>query len=242
MLAAMSSSRARRGLAAAVFALTVLASACGASAPPVSGPSGVDELEIPTPSPAPGDFVAGVDNPWLPLATGSVREYAVSGDGAGTRTVTVVEGNTEIAGVPVTAVREATVSADGATVASCVDYVAQDRAGNVWLFGHDQAVPEGDGSWRAGVGGSEAGLLMPARPRLGDGFRQELAPGIAEDVARVESTDAARSTPAGDFDSLVHVVVTTSLSGDEVDRYYARGVGLVQEDTPTASVSLTEAP
>ncbi len=231
--------RARRALAASVLALTVLASGCASSSPPVSGPSGVDELEIPTPSPDPGDFVARIDNPWLPLATGSSWEYAVSGADAGTRTVTVVEDDTEIAGVPVTAVREATVAADGATVSSSVDYVAQDRSGNVWLFGHEQGVPAGPGSWRAGVGGSRAGLLMAAVPRLGDGYRQELAPGIAEDVARVESIDAERSTPAGDFDRLVHVVVTSSLADEESDRYYARGVGLVQESTPETTVSLT---
>lgn len=241
MLADMSSSRARRGLVAAVFALIGLTAGCASSSPPVSGPSGVDELVIPTPSPDPDDFVAEIDNPWLPLTPGSVWEYAVSGEDAGTRTVTVVVDTAEIAGVPVTGVRQVTESPDGTSLAESVDYFAQDRSGNVWTFGHDSGT-DGEGSWRAGADGAKAGLAMAATPRLGDGYRQELAPGTAEDVARVESTDAARSTPAGDFDGLVHVVVTTSLSGDEVMRYYARGVGLVQEDTPDASVSLTETP
>ncbi len=242
MLTRMSSSRARRGLAAPLIALTVLASGCASSSPPVSGPSGVDELEIPTPSPDPVDFVAGIDNPWLPLVPGAVWEYAVSGEDAGTRTVTVLEAGTEIAGVGVTAVREAAVSPGGTVVGSSVDYFAQDSAGNVWLFGHDEAEPAGPGSWRAGVGGAEAGLAMAAAPRLGDGYRQGLAPGTAEDVARVESVEATRTTPAGAFDPVVHVVVTTSLSTEEVDRYYARGVGLVQELTPAATVSLTAVP
>ncbi len=239
MLAAMSTSRARHGLAAAVLAVVAVTAGCASSEPPISGPSGVDELVIPTPSPDPGDFVAGVDNPWLPLAPGTVREYDVSGEVAGTRTVTVVDGPTEIAGVRATGVRQVTESADGTTVAESVDYFAQDRSGNVWTFGRDQVVPDDSGSWRAGVDGARAGLAMPAGPRLGDGYRQELAPGVAEDIARVESTDASRSTAAGDYDDLLQIVVTT-VSGDEVTRYYARGVGLVQEYSADSAVSLTD--
>ncbi len=224
----------------------------------MSDPSGVDELVIPTPSPDPGDFAARITNPWLPLYPGAVWEYDVSGPVPGTRTVTVVDGTTDVAGVDVTGVRQVTASLDGTTVAESVDYFAQDRQGNVWAFGRDQVVPDTGGSWRAGVDGAEAGLEMPAQPRVGDGFRQELAPGLAEDIASVESLDATRSTPAGEFDGLVQLAVTTVSSsvgagttssaspgtstGGGVDRFYAHGVGLVQEYTPQASVSLSSSP
>ena len=52
------------------------------------GPSGVDGLTIPTPTPDPADFVDVVDNPWLPLVADSVWTYAVVGAGPA-RTVTV---------------------------------------------------------------------------------------------------------------------------------------------------------
>src|SRR4051795_11996408 len=48
--------------------------ACGAS-PTTLGPSGVDGLTIPTPSPDPADFGDAVANPWFPLAAGTVWTY-----------------------------------------------------------------------------------------------------------------------------------------------------------------------
>ena len=43
---------------------------CGVGEPRSIDPPGVDELEIPTPSPDPADFVRAIDNPWLPLRAG----------------------------------------------------------------------------------------------------------------------------------------------------------------------------
>lgn len=245
MLAAMTSSRPRRGLATAVLAVLCGATAltgCAGAEPPVSEPAGVDGLEVPTPSPDPADFVARIDNPWLPLRTGTVLEYAVSGQVTGTRTATVVDGTTEVAGVDVTGVRTVTTAVDGTTLEEVLDYYAQDRSGNVWSFGRDRLLPDTAGSWRAGVGGAEAGLAMPAVPRRGDGYRQGLAPGVAEDVARVEALDAERATPAGDFADLLHVVVTTTLAEGETERFYAEGVGLVQETAPGTAAALTTVP
>jgi hypothetical protein len=246
MLAAMTSSRPGRGLAtpalAAALGAMALTAGCASAEPPKSDPAGVDQLVVPTPSPDPGDFVARVDNPWLPLPTGTVREYVVSGQVPGTRTVTVVDGTSEIAGVDVTGVRTVTVGDDGTALDEVVDFYAQDRAGNVWTFGREAVLPDATGSWRAGVGGAQAGLAMPAVPRRGDGFRQEAAPGIAEDLARVEDTDVVRSTPAGDFDDVLHLVVSSTVAEGEVDQFYAEGVGLVQERTTDASVTLTAAP
>jgi hypothetical protein len=114
---------------------------CGTASEP-SPPSGVDELVIPTPSPDPADFVAGVDNPWLPLEPGSTRTYDVSdARGHHTLTVTVAPGP-EIAGVATTA----QVSREPGTVVT--DWFAQDRDGNVWWFGRE-------GEWRAGEDAAE---------------------------------------------------------------------------------------
>ncbi|MEV7430567.1 hypothetical protein AB0N29_13190 [Nocardioides sp. NPDC092400] len=73
------------GLAAVVLTAALLAG-CG-TASPVSPPTGVDELVVPTPSPEPDDFVDGIDNPW----------FSEAGEPAGTA---------EVAGVTVTVLGE----------------------------------------------------------------------------------------------------------------------------------------
>ena len=240
MLAVMSRPGPLLRAGTAVAALALLAGGCGSSAPPPSGPSGVDGLVVPTPEPDPADFVSGLDNAWLALEPGSVRTYAVSGEAPGTRTVTVAPEPVEVAGVETTAVRSVTTDDAGERTAEVVDHLAQDRDGNVWWFGSDD-VAAGT-SWRAGADGALAGLLMPSVPRTGDGFRQALAPGVVEDVARVASTDESRDTEVGALDGLVHVVVTSTLSQVQVSRYYAEGIGLVSERSLTGGAELVERP
>ena len=203
--------RIRRTVAALLLPATLVpaASGCGTFAQSYA-PAGVDGLTIPTPDPQPRDFVGTVDNPWFPLEDGISRTFDVSGDGApgATRTVTVGPGRVEVAGVATTAVR----STRGAEVTT--DYYAQDRRGNVWWFAHDGA----DRSWRAARDGAQAGLAMPATPRVGDGYRTAYLPGVVQDVATVVEVD--RST--------VQVDITSTLAPGGVTREtYRRGTGLV---------------
>ncbi|HRI95949.1 MAG TPA: hypothetical protein PLZ93_10070 [Nocardioides sp.] len=227
--------RARRPGRCVVLALTVvltmamgtLLAGCG-TASPESPPSGIDELEIPTPSPDPGDFVAQVDNPWLPLTPGASWIYDVSGATSGTLTVTVRDAPMRIAGVDTTAVER--LGPDGTPV---VDYYAQDRAGNVWWFGRE-------GEWQAGADGAEAGVAMPADPRLGDGWRAAYAEGVVDVVVTVATTDQAATTPAGRFTGLVGLDTESSLTPEQATRsYYAEGVGLVEEVSTSGPVSQT---
>ena len=196
--------------------LTVLAGCGNASAP--SPPTGVDELVVPTPSPDPDDFVAVVDNLWLPLPAGRTWTYQVV-DAAGTHAVTVtVAAGPEVAGVATTA----RVSTEEGTATR--DWFAQDQAGNVWWFGRE-------GEWRAGVDGAQAGLAMPANPRVGDGYRTAYQPGVVEDVAEVEALDGSVTVPAGSYDGLLVTRVTTRLEpGSSREQSWAQGVGLVEED------------
>jgi hypothetical protein len=189
---------------------------CG-TASELSPPSGVDELVIPTPSPDPADFVAGVDNPWFPLEPASTRTYDVTDTrGQHTLTVTVAPGP-EIAGVATTA----QVSREPGTVVT--DWFAQDRDGNVWWFGRE-------GEWRAGDDGAEAGVAMLASPRVGDGYRQAYARGVVEDAAEVVEVDGSTTVPAGSYDDLLITDQRSALvAGTTRDLSYARGVGLVEE-------------
>lgn len=219
----MSSSRrpvVRTAIAATVLLPGMALGACGSAAAP-SPPSGVDGLVIPTPDPTPSDFVASVDNPWLPLAVGSRRVYVDLRSEMPAFTVTVEKGP-EIAGIATTtAVR---TNADGSTVR---DHFAQDRAGNVWWFGHED--PSGtSATWQAGTKGAEAGLAMPAHPRLGDGFRTAVAPGL-DQVATVAQRGEEVTVPHSTYTDTVEVDVADD--GVTHQDVYAKGVGLVRSST-----------
>ncbi|MBM0124665.1 hypothetical protein [Pimelobacter simplex] len=199
-------------IAALTLAGTVLAGCGSASAP--SPPSGVDGLVVPTPDPDPADFVARVDNPWLPLAPGSRWQYADPATGAATLTLTVEPGPAADGVATTTLVR---ASADGTVVR---DLYAQDRAGNVWWFGRE-------GQWRAGENGAEAGLAMPAAPRFGDGFRTASAPGLSE-VATVAALDEEVTVPLATYRRTVTLEVEDATGSRR--EVYARGTGLVRTD------------
>lgn len=211
---------------------------CGVGAPRSIGPQGIDGLEVPTPSPDPADFVAEVDNPWLPLVPGSTWRYEVSvgGEVEETVVVTVTDEEREVAGVTATVVRDVVRDADGTLVEDTRDWFAQDVDGNVWYLGEDTTSyearkPTKEGSWEAGVDGAQAGLVMPARPRVGDGFRQEYDAGEAEDQARVLDVAASRETAYGSWTDLLLTEDTTPLEPDVLEhKFYARGVGLVLEE------------
>jgi len=164
---------------------------------------------VPTPDPDPDDFVDEVDNPWLPLSPGALWTYDAP-DG-GTVELAVTDARQEVAGITTTVVAQQ--GDDGATTRLLV---AQDTDGNVWLLGEDGA----DGSWEAGVDGAGAGLLMPARPRAGDGFRAG-----PDRVLTVTATDGTADVPAGRWED---VVVVEDSDGDE--SWFARGVGPVLLD------------
>ncbi|MBJ7357326.1 hypothetical protein [Nocardioides sp.] len=185
--------------------------------------AGIDELDIPTPSPDPADFVAEIDNPWLPYAVGNAWVYDVTvGITDSTMTVEVTEDTRTIAGVVTTAVDTTYATAD--TPGTVRDYYAQDRQGNVWWFGSE-------GSWEAGVDGAQAGLAMPADPRLGDGWRRAYLEGVVETKVTVEEVDG---------DTLVLRSETPLVPGEVVQEVYAAGVGLERtfnvEGAPRSSV------
>ena len=212
---------------------------CGAGAPRKVGPSGVDGLVIPTPTADPADFVESVDNPLFPLRPGSVWRYESRVDGEVDETieVTVTDEVREVAGVPATVVHDVVTGADGEVVEDTFDWYAQDTAGNVWYLGEDttsyeKRKPSTEGSWEAGVDGAQAGLVMPAAPRLGDGFQQEFYAGQAEDQATIVDTSATRTTGYGSWDDLLQTEDTTPLEPRQVEqKFYAPGIGLVLEES-----------
>jgi len=220
-----------------VLLVGLLVTGCGA-APPRIDPTGVDGLTIPIPTPDPADFVEGIDNELLPLHPGSTWTYRATGeDGVETITVTVTDGTREVAGVATTVVHDVVRAQDGTLLEDTHDWFAQDTAGNVWYFGEDttaygESAASSEGSWQAGQDGAEAGLVMPAEPRVGDGYRQEFHEGEAEDRGRVLDVDATLSIGYGELHGLLKTEDTTPLEPGLVEhKYYAPGIGLVYEET-----------
>ena len=158
------------------------------------------------------------DSPWLALEPGATWRYDVSEDGRtlGTIDAEVLDDTTEIAGLEATALR-VTMDLDGPTGEETRFY-AQDEAGNVWLVGVDSATGL---SWRAGVDSAEAGLAMPADPRLGDGWLRFSVPNLLEARTRVE-------------DQSPTLVQTRDEAGTTTRNVYERGVGLASVEDLTA--------
>lgn len=226
MIRVLRDARPRVGLAVVV---ALLATGCGAM-PQETGEAGIDGLRIPAPSLDPGDFVDGVDNPWLPLTVGSTWRYRTE-DGD-RMLVEVDDRGPRIAGVEATEVTTVTTSTGRGRERSrrAVAWYAQDRDGNVWLLGRRDpgGASEPATRWRAGIDGARAGLAMAASPRLGDGYRSGLVKGIAEQTVRVLTLDGTAEVPAGDFDGVLVTETRDPLAEPQLSRqFYADGVGLI---------------
>lgn len=196
---------------AAVLPLLALAGCAGLGQPAAYDQPGINGLVIPTPSPAPDDFVDVVDNPWLALEPGATTQYDVTA-ATGSYEVQVLADTTEIAGLAATGVRTVT-DIDGEATDE-TRYYAQDVEGNVWLVGVEAAAHVGGTSWRAGEDGAEAGLAMPALPRLGDGWVTYGVPSVPEASRKVDDLSSEMVQMLDEADTTTRNV-------------YEKGVGLV---------------
>jgi hypothetical protein len=227
--------RSARWRAPLTLATVGLLAACGAGPEPAP-PTGIDELQIPTESPDPTDFVAEIDNPYLPLVPGSRWVYESQGADPETVTVTVTDETRVVAGVTTTVVSDVVTDADGKVVEETLDWFAQDTDGNVWYFGEDVTnfdngqPSDSGGSWEAGVDGALPGIVMPAEPTVGHAYRQEFYPGEAEDLGEILAIDGTLTVPAGSFQQVVTTRDWNPLEPDVVEeKQYAPGVGLIAE-------------
>lgn len=184
----------------------------------------------------PADFVASIDNPWLPLKPGDKWIFEGKDGDEVEHIEVVVTGETrQIMGITATVVRD-TVTINGELAEDTHDWYAQDKDGNVWYLGEDTAEYENGkvvstaGAWEAGVDGALPGIIMLANPRVGDAYRQEFYAGEAEDVAEVVRTGATETLALGQYDGLLVIKEWTPLDPDVAEeKSYAMGVGLVLE-------------
>jgi hypothetical protein len=184
----------------------------------------------------PADFTTRIDNPYLPLRTGSRWVYRESdSEGGRSRIVVTVTHRTKLIadGIRARVVHDVATEG-GKPVEVTNDWYAQDRAGNVWYFGEDTTLyepgkpPSTEGSFEAGVDGAQPGVAMPARPRPGLHYRQEYYKGHAEDRARVMSLRQKAEAPFGFFRTTLMTGETSPVEPRVLEyKFYARGVGQV---------------
>ena len=195
----------------------------------VAGGCGSSDSGAAKPSP----FSTRIDNRYWPMAPGSRWISRESEDGHVFRVSVTVTRRTKVvaSGLRARVVHDI-VTEKGRVVENTYDWYAQDRAGNVWYLGEDTKAYEPGkrvstaGSWEDGVDGARRGIAMPARPRVGQSYRQEYYRGQAEDRGRVLSLDRRATVPFGSFSHLLLTRDYTRLEPDATEhKFYAEGVG-----------------
>ncbi len=187
------------------------------------------------------NFVSGIDNPYFALVPGQTYVFE-SADGSSSNNIAVSNKTINIMGVTCVVVVD-TAHEDGEVVEIAKDYYAQDEFGNVWYFGEDVKnfvdgkLVDTHGSWRAGVDGALPGYIMKAAPVVNEEYDQEIAPGVAEDHAKVLSLNVnIDAIPYGDFAAALRIKETTPLEPlAHESKYYVAGVGpvlVVNENDP----------
>ncbi len=150
--------------------------------------------------------------------------------------ITVLDETKTIDGV-ITRVVEEKEWEDGELHEISRNYFAMcERTKDVFYFGEDVDYYENgkvvrhEGEWLAGTDGNRAGLIMPGTPKLEMKYYQEIAPGVAMDRAEIVSLDETCKTPAGTFSKCMKVRESTPLEFEEEYKYYAPGIGLIQDE------------
>ena len=227
-----------RHLALAGLAVALVLSACGddengedASAGGGALPQGSEPVEL-----DPAEFTADVTHRYWPMKPGTRWTYReIDEEGKELEVVvTATSATKELAnGVTARVVRDS-VTEDGELIEDTFDWYAQDDQGNVWYLGEDTAEFEDgrlttrEGSFEAGVGGAQPGILLPADPADGMSYRQEYLEGEAEDNGEIVAVGEQVEVPAGHYTDALVTKDTNALEPKVLEfKLYAPGVGPV---------------
>ncbi|MGH7885192.1 MAG: hypothetical protein ACRENO_05800 [Thermodesulfobacteriota bacterium] len=196
-------------------------------------------LDITVCDPGAGPFTLEIDNPFFPLVVGSQSIIeGVDDEGAEIRVVITVMDETEMVAGIMTRVVEEDEFEDGERVETSWNYYAQATDGTVCYFGEDVDIFEdgmvvaNTGAWRAGENENVPGIIMLADPQIGDIYRQELAPGIAEDQSEIIAFGETFEVEAGTFSDTVTTEDCNPLDDTPLDlKVYFSGIGLAIDET-----------
>ena len=196
------------------------------------------------------DILAGVKfshpreitNPFLPLA--SLKQDILEGteDGKKIRIERTAKPDMhktfEIGGQKVeTLVVEDREYEDGELSEVAIDYFAQSDDGTVWYLGEDVdeykdgKVISHKGAWMYGKDTQTPGVLFPGKPVLGVKFRSEDVSETIRENDEVVSVTETVTTPTGVYRDCVKI--REALADGSIEyKCYAKGVGVVSEQTP----------
>lgn len=157
-------------------------------------------------------------------------------DGNERLVITVLKQTRMVDGVETRVVEERETK-DGKLVEVSRNFFAiSQRTNSVFYFGEevdiykDDKIVSHEGAWLSGVKGAKFGLMMPGEPLLAARYYQEIAPDVAMDRAEISSLQKTLKMPAGEFKNCLTTEETSPLEpGSRGQKYYARGVGLLQD-------------
>jgi hypothetical protein len=211
--------------------------------------------------PGAGPFSPIIDNGFFPVVAGS--ESLLEDEGGQHQLAISVPGEIEpVAGVN-TRVLVEMESEGGKLIEVSRNFFAQvaevgEGAGTVCYFGEDVNIceagleqdgnggflcegqePSHEGSWRAGENGALSGIIMLPDPMVNDSYKQEDAPGVAEDHAEVMALGEPIEVPAGNFDDTLRNEDCNPFDGTTDLKVYVNGIGLaIDEDLELVESSL----
>lgn len=179
------------------------------------------------------DLVTTGRNPYFVLEPG----YVLTLEDKDTRLViTVLDDIRRVDNVDTRVVEERETSKGQPVEVSRNFFAISRRTNAVFYFGEDVdtykngKVAGHEGAWQAGANGARFGLAIPGLPLLAAKYYQEIAPGVAMDRAEIVGMSEIVSTPAGEFKDVLKITETTPLEpGVREYKYYARGIGLIQD-------------
>ena len=172
----------------------------------------------------PASFKTTVDNPYYPLVPGTTYKYVEKALGeASENEITVTHETKTIMGVPCLTVRD--VVRRRGVVSEATEETSAGGAVST------------QGSWEAGVGGAEPGILMPAIPTPDEPYRQEYSFGVAEDMAQIKALGESVTVPAGSFSDCVRTEEWSLLEPGSEKRWYAKGIGFVRSESTAGEVA-----
>jgi hypothetical protein len=118
---------------------------------------------------------------------------------------------------------------DGRLEEVALDRYAQADDGSVWYLGEDVfdyrkgAIALTEGTWLAGREGPAA-MIMPAKPKVGDVYRTENAPGVVFEEVTVRSVSAKVQGPRGPVEGAM-IASELHSDGTREDKVFAPGYG-----------------
>jgi hypothetical protein len=180
-----------------------------------------------------GDLVTTGRNPYFILEPG----YVLTLEDKDTRLViTVLDDIRRVDNVDTRVVEERETSKGQPVEVSRNFFAISRRTNAVFYFGEDVdtykngKIAGHEGAWQAGANGARFGLAIPGLPLVAAKYYQEIAPGVAMDRAEIVSMSEIVTTPAGEFKDVLKIAETTPLEpGVREYKYYARGIGLIQD-------------